>query len=587
VTGAEQDRHPGTQTRRISAALRPNAAFFYAGDAYDTNRPRLMGRQAAGEGFLRGFVRHGGTDRLVCYAENAGAGEEFARRAEAEGATVPVAWIPFAEPQRLAEVGCLFYPTVGIDHLAWRRRRFDQRGYSLVGITHTTATDTVMDVIVNWLIAPVQPWDAVICTSRAVHEMVQTLLEAQADYLKTRLGAQRLSLPQLPIIPLGVDCDAFREAPGVRAEWRARLGIADRDIAVLFMGRLSFHGKAHPLPMYRALQQAIARSAVPRGASLHLIQAGWFGNDEIERAFRDGAAAHCPDVVCHFLDGRDLAVRHAIWQAADIFCSLSDNLQETFGLSPIEGMAAGLPVVVSDWNGYRDTVRDGIDGFRVPTVMPPAPYGFDLSDRYAIGADDYDHYIGNTSQLVAVDTGAAAQAFAALIGDPALRRRMGAAARAEARERFDWRTVVAQTQELWADLADRRRVLEEVAPLRDRSVASKAVAHPARPDPFTAFAAYPSFQLHPESIVRLAPGASVAEGERRRRSRLAEFAAPVLPTAADLAAIIARLEESGSASAQDLVDAVRSEHPLRVFRALVWMAKMDLVRIEPAPARRS
>ena len=30
-------------------------------------------------------------------------------------------------------------------------------------------------------------------------------------------------------------------------------------------------------------------------------------------------------------------------------------------------MAAGVPLVVSDWNGYRDLVRNGIDGFRVPT----------------------------------------------------------------------------------------------------------------------------------------------------------------------------------------------------------------------------
>ena len=29
-------------------------------------------------------------------------------------------------------------------------------------------------------------------------------------------------------------------------------------------------------------------------------------------------------------------------------------------------MAAGLPVVVSDWDGYRYTVTDGVEGFRIP-----------------------------------------------------------------------------------------------------------------------------------------------------------------------------------------------------------------------------
>ena len=66
----------------------------------------------------------------------------------------------------------------------------------------------------------------------------------------------------------------------------------------------------------------------------------------------------------------------------DIFCSLSDNIQETFGITPIEAMSAGLPVVVSDWDGYRDTVRDGIDGFRVPTQMPPPGYGDELALRH-------------------------------------------------------------------------------------------------------------------------------------------------------------------------------------------------------------
>ncbi|HRE90473.1 MAG TPA: glycosyltransferase, partial [Myxococcota bacterium] len=65
------------------------------------------------------------------------------------------------------------------------------------------------------------------------------------------------------------------------------------------------------------------------------------------------------------------AQKQACMAAADVFVSLADNVQETFGLSVIEAMAAGLPVVVSDWDGYKDTVRDGEDGFRVTTTMPP------------------------------------------------------------------------------------------------------------------------------------------------------------------------------------------------------------------------
>ena len=439
----------------------------------------------------------------------------------------------------------------------------------------------IPEVIANWLIAPVQPWDAVICTSRAVRDAVDTVIAAQTAYLEARFGPARPSLPQLPVIPLGVDCDAYAAMPALRASWRQRLGIADRDVAVLFLGRLSFHGKAHPMPMYRGLQQALARNVLPAGARLHLIQAGWFANDAIERAFRDGAAAHCPDLVCHFLDGRQADVRSGIWQAADIYTSLSDNLQETFGLSPIEGMAAGLPAVVSDWDGYRDTVRDGIDGFRVPTLMPPAPYGMELADRYDLEIDDYDHYIGFSSQLIAVDTGAAAAAYAALIGDPELRRRMGAAAAVQARAVFDWRVVVAQTQELWADLADRRRLLREVAPLPDRKPTTVALAHLPRPDPFLVFAGYTSAMLQPDCVVSLIPGTTPDDVEARLKSPLADFAMGILPDLGDMTAAVRHLAAAGRLQAAELVELVAPGRGERLYRGLVWMAKMDLVRIMP------
>mgnify|MGYP006927739027 CR=1 FL=1 len=39
-----------------------NAVMFHHPDAVDTSRLRLMGRHAAGEGFLKAFVRHSGVN---------------------------------------------------------------------------------------------------------------------------------------------------------------------------------------------------------------------------------------------------------------------------------------------------------------------------------------------------------------------------------------------------------------------------------------------------------------------------------------------------------------------------------------------
>ena len=69
------------------------------------------------------------------------------------------------------------------------------------------------------------------------------------------------------------------------------------------------------------------------------------------------------------VNGMDPELRFGVWQAADVFTSLSDSIQETFGLVILEAMASGLPVVASDWDGYRDLVIDGVTGFLVPTYM--------------------------------------------------------------------------------------------------------------------------------------------------------------------------------------------------------------------------
>src|SRR4029079_16664641 len=116
---------------------------------------------------------------------------------------------------------------------------------------------------------------------------------------------------------------------------------------------------------------------------IYWVNSGWAGNAEAETFHHDSTRAFCPSVHYRHVDGRQPDVRFSIWSVADIFISFSDNIQETFGLTPIEAMAAGLPCVVTDWNGYRDTVRDGEDGFRIATVAPAPGAGGDFAYAFA------------------------------------------------------------------------------------------------------------------------------------------------------------------------------------------------------------
>ncbi|HTR89798.1 MAG TPA: glycosyltransferase, partial [Solirubrobacteraceae bacterium] len=94
--------------------------------------------------------------------------------------------------------------------------------------------------------------------------------------------------------------------------------------------------------------------------------------------------------------------------AADVLCAPSLG-GESFGMVLTEGLAAGTPVLASDIPGYRDVVRDGVDGQLVPA-----------GDAQALG-----------------------EALRALALDRARRAAMGAAARERA-ERFAWPHVARE-----------------------------------------------------------------------------------------------------------------------------------------------
>ena len=547
-----------------------NAAIYYVPEGFDTSQAKLMGRHAAGEGFLKAFVRHSAADAFHCFTRDEKTFRDFERRLTEYGAPKkPVHFLPFAQPERVRQAGAVFLPGPNIPDPAWIRRRADQRAYSLVGVTHTIASERVMDSLGGLLTAPVQPWDALICTSTCVRETVERVIGRYGEFLAQRLGAsQREPLLKLPVISLGVDCDMF-DVPNtsrLRSQWRKELGIDANDIAVLFMGRLSFHAKAHPISMYQALELAARKS----GKKVHLIQAGWFANEHIEAAFKEGAREYCPSVNAIFLDGRKPNVRSQIWFAGDIFCSLSDNIQETFGLTPIEAMAAGLPLVVSDWDGYRDTVRDGVDGFRVATLAPAPGMGETLAFRYHNEIDNYDIYCANTCQTVAVDTEAAAGAFTRLIENPELRAVMGQAGARRARELYDWKVIVGQYEALWTELAALRVTAQENCPPREGEP-----AYPLRDDPFRVFANYPTGVLAETSVLHAAQPLTFDEFIRLKRLRMNNVG--LLINEAHLRTLIDVVNTDAKLTFAQMRAAIPGAHPEVLTWTVLWMVKAGML----------
>jgi glycosyltransferase involved in cell wall biosynthesis len=535
-----------------------SAAFYFAADDY-TAGEGVMGRQVAGEEFLKAYFRYAAHPHFDVYAHTRDAADAFAARALAERQDASIRWTPAAALGGVTEAGALMFPSPAIAQFAWRREPIGRSAFSIFGITHALSAPAMIEQLHALLSAPLAPWDALICTSRAVRDVVAAILEPMAHAL------QRDTLPNLPIIPLGVDADRFAHKDAHRQYWRTRLSIPDDAIVLLSLGRLSFHAKAHPIPLYLALE----RAAQQTHKRLHLIEAGWFAQAELRALYAQARAALAPSIVCHQLDGQDEAVKSQIRAAADIFISLPDNIQETFGLTPLEAMAAGLACIVSDWNGYRETVRDGVDGFRIPTYGAPSGLGVDVADRLAGGIDDGDHFLARVSQTIVVDIEAAAQRVALLADNETLRRACGSAGLRHVQATYDWRRIIPAYETLWSEMRAVRKAATTIAPAPNF----------AMPDPFRIYAHYATSTLTPDWRVRATP---------RMQEIDALYAAPFTLIGPDLILphdALHALAQHIVASSPTTVSALlaqcpEAQRPLAA-RTLLWLAKWGCIDLTP------
>ncbi len=546
------------------------AAIFHHPDAVESADKPLAGRRTAGQSFLNGYLRHAVAERLTVTASNQTHLDHFCELAQTMGWRGKVDRILSNNTAGLSEAWVMMLPGPTVSKYAWIRRRGGQRLYSLCGITHTVSTRRIMDGLIDAAVAPVEEWDAVICTSRAVQQVVAAEMDEIESYLRRRLAAGRVPRPQLPVIPLGIDTGQFSRDDTARTRWRDEFGIGADEIAVMSMGRLSVFEKMHPAPLLLALE----RAAQETGASIHLLMVGWFGNDSSETLHREAAAELAPSLTVHFPDGKDEALRYEIWSAADIFALPVDNIQETFGLAPVEAMAAGLPVVCSDWNGFRDTIDHGVTGMRVRTLMSRPGHGQRIANRFEDGSDGYHQYLGFVHQRTAIDVREMAEAFAALITDPDKRAAMGNAGRDRAERLYDWSAVIPQYQALWAELNARRA---RGLPSSGREQGEPA--NPAAMDPFLLYRGYPSGVL--PVTAHLSTDRDLTESDIARFVQLTGGSAirRIVAKSDRIAEIHAMIRTRGPIRLDALQAAVDID-PATAEGTVLWLAKFDLIRVE-------
>jgi glycosyltransferase involved in cell wall biosynthesis len=213
---------------------------------------------------------------------------------------------------------------------------------------------------------------------------------------------------RVEVVPNGVDLERFGEVPETDLERvREAYGLDDRPF-VLYVGTVM--PRKGVTELVRALALVAEREDVPTPRA---ILAGEKTLDEaytarVEELIAEGGLEGHVELT-GFVDGADLP---ALYSLADVF--VVSSLEEGFGMTAVEAMAAGTPVVGTRVGGIPTLVEDGVQG----RVVEP----------------------GDVEGLAA--------ALGDVLADPAGRERMVERARARAAE-FSWEAVGEQFEAVY------------------------------------------------------------------------------------------------------------------------------------------
>ena len=179
---------------------------------------------------------------------------------------------------------------------------------------------------------------------------------------------------KITIVPCGFDPGEFW--PVEKAAARVALGLDPDERLILQLGRMV------PRKGVETAIRGLGRLRAQHGISARLLVVGGESDDadaqitpEIGR-LRKIASAEGLDQEVNFVGRRGRDQLRYYYSAADLF--VTTPWYEPFGITPVEAMACGTPVVGSNVGGIKFTVRDGENGYLVPPNDPEA-----LAERIA------------------------------------------------------------------------------------------------------------------------------------------------------------------------------------------------------------
>ena len=321
------------------------------------------------------------------------------------------------------------------------------RRFPICGIIHSALFPGILNSFMS-LHMHFLPGDVLVATSKHAKRATESIID-QASLLVLRafpqLSAQNLPKLRIEHLPLGID-DIWLD-PLDKAVARSILSLDPEIPVILYLGRISREYKADLEPLIRAM-----RSVKQEFPSVQLLIAGSTvhapSTSDLDRIIHEFGLGANVRVLANF----PRALKKVLLSAADVFISPVDNIQESFGISILEAMAAGLPVIASDWSGYKELVSHGKTGFLVETCIDPSVWS--EADQLAALAfpPQVEHCI---AQRTVVDVNQLTERMRNLLGNTELRTRFGSAGQQRVKDEFLWSKVIQNFGLLWKEQAAR------------------------------------------------------------------------------------------------------------------------------------
>jgi glycosyltransferase involved in cell wall biosynthesis len=175
------------------------------------------------------------------------------------------------------------------------------------------------------------------------------------------------------VVPLSVDETVFypRDAKN-RSDIRMKYGFPMNSPLLLYVGRINIQKNLHTLfQMFAEVYNQIPDAYLCIVGEEDDIVFGEFGvrNTGYVQKLQTIAKEYGVQNRIKFvgsLFGEDLA---RMYSASDMVINVGFYHRENFGLSQAEAAACGVPVVCTEWGGFKDIVEDGKTGYFIDTII--------------------------------------------------------------------------------------------------------------------------------------------------------------------------------------------------------------------------